>query len=260
MPTCNQARYLRECLDSIWFQDYPDIEIIIVNDGSTDNTEKVLETFVHDLNYGTTSFLSRYDEKSGEFRRTRHKRYAERGRALRIVRHERNRGLAAALNTGFRMCIGEYCTYVPSDNVCYPHMIAELTTALDNTGADFVYSDMLLFDDHGNITRAFHLPDYSFRACFQDWYLCGVSKLYRRVLHEQFGYYDERLLAHDHELFQRFAMGGAKFHHVAKSLMGVRQHEGYGREIDLHAPDTWRRLIEESRQLVIAARKRDTKE
>jgi len=255
IPTYNQVRYLRACLDSVWFQDYPHLEIIVVNDGSTDRTDEALETFVHDVDHAETSFLSFYNDNMGSFERTMHKRYPQEGRELSIVRQEKNGGLATALNAGFRICTGVYCTYVPSDNICYPHMIAELSAAMEGSGADFVYSDMHIFNDDGEIVRSFCLPDYSFKACFQEWYLCGVSKLYRRSLYEVFGYYDEGLLAHDHDLFQRFAVGGAKFCHVPKTLMGVRQHKGDDREIDMHSRKTWRRLLEESRQLVIAARR-----
>jgi len=257
IPTYNQARYLRACLDSVWFQDYPWLEIIVVNDGSTDRTNEALEAFVQDADYAETSFLSFYNDNSGSFERTIHKRYPQEGREFRIVRQEKNGGLAAALNTGFGICTGAYCTYVPSDNICYPHMIAELSEAMETTGADFVYSDMHVFDDDGQTVRLFRLPDYSFKACFQEWYLCGVSKLYKRSLHEVFGYYDEELLAHDHDLFQRFAVGGARFRHVPKTLMGVRQHKGDDREIDLHSHEMWHRLLEESRQLVISARRVD---
>ena len=254
IPTHNQAPYLRACLDSVWFQDYPHLEIIVVNDGSTDRTDEVLETFAHDVDHAETSFLSFYNDNTGSFERSTHNRYSQEGRGLRVVRREKNGGLAVALNTGFGISSGVYCTYVPSDNICYPHMIAELSAAMETTGADFVYSDMYIINDDGEIVRSFCLPDYSFNACFQAWYLCGVSKLYRQSLHEVFGYYDERLLAHDHDLFQRFAMGGAKFCHVCKTLMGVRQHKGDDREVDIHSPETWSRLLEESRQLVIAAR------
>ena len=60
------------------------------------------------------------------------------------------------------------------------------------------------------------------------------------------------LLAHDHELFQRFALGGARFVHVPKALMAVRDHAG--REVDIHSPSNWSRLIGESKRLVLAAR------
>lgn len=224
VPAYNQARYLRACLDSLWFQDYPDIEIVVVNDGATDDTPQVLATFQNDLETLMTSFASRYDAAADRLERTWHPVYAQDGRRLRIVTHERNRGLAAALNSGVEACAGTYCTYVPCDDLAYPHMLSSLVDALQEQEADFAYADMHIVDDAMHVLRHFRLPAYSFEACFGDWYLCGVCKLYARSLHTRFGGYDETLLAHDHELFQRFAMGGARFVHVPRALMAVRDH------------------------------------
>jgi glycosyltransferase involved in cell wall biosynthesis len=251
VPTFNQAQYLAACLDSIWFQDHPDLEIIVVNDGSTDGTEAVLEAYERALAEDETSFASRFDAENNVIERVRHPRYPKQGRVLRVIRHEKNRGLAPALNTGFAAATGVYCTYVPSDDALLPSMLSEMAAELDR-GADFVYADMAIVDDAGHWVRRFALPDYSFERCFGDWYLCGVAKLYRTALHQRFGYYDEALLAHDHELFQRFAEGGARFVHIPRVLMYVRDHAK--REVDIHAPSSWSRLLEESKTLVARAR------
>lgn len=254
VPIYNQSRYLRACLDSVWFQDYPGpIEIVVVNDGSTDDTAAVLAAFAADAATARTSYASRYDQVGDVIERVYHDRYPASGRTLRVMAHERNRGLAPALNTGFRACAGEYCTYVPSDDRCAPHMFAELAAALD-AGHDFAFSDMLIVDEAGGVARRFSLPEYSFQASFADWYLCGVSKLYRRELHDRFGWYDESLLAHDHELFQRFAEGGARFIRLPKALMYVLSHDG-PRNVDIHAPANWNRLLEESKVLTLRARR-----
>ena len=253
VPTYNQSSYLPTCLDSIWFQDYDDIEIIVVNDGSTDDTVEVLERYQGGLVNDQVSYASFFDEEKDELKRCFHDRYQKAGRDLIVVEHELNRGLATALNSGFRICQGEYCTYVPSDDICYPSMFSEMVRAIEENDADFVYADMFIVNDQGRIIRQFGLPDYSFERCFQDWYLCGVAKLYRRLLHDKWGYYDERLLAHDHELFLRFAMNGARFHHLRRVLMAVRDH-GSEREIHIHSPENWNRLIEESKELVNIAR------
>nr|WP_321397780.1 glycosyltransferase [uncultured Desulfobacter sp.] len=253
VPTFNQASYLRACLDSIWFQDYPEIEIILVNDGATDETDEVIDCFMRDLESAQVSYASEYDQELNQIRRVYHSRYPANGRIMHIMNHDTNRGLATALNTGFKACTGEVCTYVPSDNICLPTMVSELVKPLCD-GADFSYADMFIVDDNMNINRKFELPDYSFKRCFGDWYLCGVAKMYRRNLHDKFGYYEEGLLAHDHELFQRFAVGGARFVHVATPLMYVRAHDN-DREVDIHSPTNWNRLLEESKQIVIKARK-----
>ncbi len=252
VPTYNQAEFLAACLDSIWFQDWPNLEIVLVNDGSSDGTTLVLEDFLRDVEKDERSFASYYDQERDEIRRVHHPRYQREGRVLRVLTHEKNQGLAPTLNTGFAACAGKYCTYVPSDDACFPSMLSEMVAVLEQ-GADFVYADMFIVDGGGRILRQFSLPEYSFQACFADWYLCGVAKLYRRDLHERFGWYDPNLLAHDHELFQRFALNGAVFRHIPKALMSLRDHDR-SREVDLHAPESWKRLLEESKRLVGEAR------
>jgi hypothetical protein len=104
-------------------------------------------------------------------------------------------------------------------------MVSDLSRALAETGADFAYADMHVVDDAGRILRRFALPDYTFEAAFCRWYLCGICKLYKRELHDRFGGYDPDWVSQDHELYLRFAMGGARFTHVAKVLAHVRIHE-----------------------------------
>jgi len=256
IPTFNQAEYLAACLDSLFFQEYERLELIVVNDGSTDATAAVLDEYLRDVATDLASFACAYDAVTESIRRGYHARYPT-GVALRVLHNPRNLGLAATLNVGVKAATGAYCTYVPSDNLCYPHMIGELVAALKGTGqkaeADFAYADMAIVTDAMRVLRRFSLPAYSFEACFLDWYLCGVAKLYRTSLHERHGYYCEELLAHDHELFLRFAEAGAKFRHVPKALMAVRDH-GRQRSVDIHAPANWRRLLEESKELVRRAR------
>ncbi len=252
VPAYNQGRYLAACLDSLWFQDHPDLEIIVVEDGSTDDTPQVLADYHRALEQDAASYASRYTTETDTLERAHHPRYPAAGRSLRVIEHGGNRGLAAALNTGMAAATGQAVSYVPADDWCMPSMFAELARALETTPADFAYADMLIVDDAFRVTRRFDLPDYSFQRSFADWYLCGNCKLYRRELHERFGFYDEALLAHDHDLFQRFALGGATFVHVPKALMAVRDHAA--RQVDIHAPSNWSRLIGESKRLVLEAR------
>ncbi|WP_243438750.1 glycosyltransferase family 2 protein [Fundidesulfovibrio soli] len=257
VPAYNQGRYLAACLDSLWFQDHPDLEIIVVEDGSTDDTPWVLAEYRRALEQDEASYASRYIPETDTLERAHHPRYPKAGRSLRVIEHGRNRGLAAALNTGMAAATGQAVSYVPADDWCMANMFSELARALDEAPAraraDFAYADMLIVDDAFRVTRRFDLPDYSFERSFADWYLCGNCKLYRRELHERFGYYDEALLAHDHDLFQRFALGGAKFVHVPKALMAVRDHAQ--RQVDIHAPSNWSRLIGESKRLALEARR-----
>ncbi|MGE4297678.1 MAG: glycosyltransferase [Desulfovibrionaceae bacterium] len=253
VPTYNQAAYLPTCLDSIWFQEYPDVEIVVVNDGSPDDTAKVLDAYARGIAEDTASYAADFDEQSGEVRRVWHARYPAAGRSLVCLAHDPNQGLSAALNTGFKAATGEYCTFIASDDMLLPGMVEGLVAALEAHDADFAYADMHVVDDTGRILRRFSLPDYTFEAAFCHWYLCGVCKLYRRELHERHGYFHLDYTAQDHEMYLRFAMGGARFVHVPKVLAHVRIHDRE-RNKDNHSEQNVSRLFRESQELVRRAR------
>ena len=253
VPTYNQAKYLPICLDSIWFQDYSDIEIIVVNDGSADETDAALAGYKEATEHETTSYAANLNEKTGEVERIWQRRYPEQGRSLICLSNERNMGLSNTLNRGFQAATGELCTFIASDDVLLPSMLTELHRALEDNNADFAYADMHIVDDFGRILRRFSLPDYSFEACFCSWYLCGICKLYKKSLHDVSGLYSSDIAPQDHDMYLRFAMNGAKFIHVPKVLANVRVHDK-DRQIHNHDPDQWSRLFRESSELVRRAR------
>ncbi len=251
VPTFNQARYLPACLDSIMFQEYPRLEVIVVADPSPDATFGALEEYAAGLSE-TTSYASRYDAESDTVERTVHPRYPS-GRDLTIVLNETRAGHGGSYNQGMRRARGQFVTYVASDDMAYPSMISELSEPLIRNEADFCYADMHVVDDEGRVLRRFSLPDYSFESSFADWYLVGVAKLYRRELHERHGYFDEAYTANDYECYLRFAMAGARFLHIPRALYSVRSHDG--REQDVHSPESWTRLMRESGELALKARR-----
>ena len=251
VPTYNQAEYLWACLDSIWFQDYENIEIIVIADPSPDNTSEVLAQFRQAVEEDMVSYAACLEE-DGEVSRQESPRYRKEGRKLVIVENEERLGHTPSYNKGFEMARGEYCTYVASDDICHPQMISEMAKVLDGDEADFVYSDMFVVDDDMRILREFRVPDYDFEASFCDWYLCGVSKLYRRSLHDRFGLYDDDYTANDHECFLRFAMNEVRFLHIPKVLYSVRSHDQRGQ--DVHSAESWKKLMNESSGLVKKAR------
>ncbi|XXJ18089.1 glycosyltransferase family 2 protein [Desulfovibrio caledoniensis] len=251
VPTYNQAEYLGACLDSIWFQDYPELEIVVVADPSPDDTSAVLAEFAAGIERDMVSYASKA-EADGSVSRTQERRYRGEGRELVVIENPERLGHTPSYNLGFKTATGEYGTYVASDDICHPQMISTLASALEERDVDFAYSDMFIVDDAMRILREFRLPDYSFEASFCDWYLCGVSKLYKLALHDRYGLYDEAYTANDHECYLRFAMNGVRFHHVPKVLYSVRSHDQ--RTKDVHSSAGMDKLFAESRKLVETAR------
>jgi glycosyltransferase involved in cell wall biosynthesis len=252
VPSYNHGKYIGACIDSIMFQHYDDLEIIITDDASTDNSVDVIETFLAGKDSELTSYARGYDEVSDCIERVWHRRYNRGNRHIRFIRGTQNIGSTANYNRGFQAATGDYCTFVAADDICHPSMLSELADPLIRDVADFTYADMFIIDDDLRILREFVLPDYSFRTCFQNWYLCGVATLYRLNLHHLFGYYDPSAVADDYECYLRFAMNGVRFIHVPKTLYSVRSHDA--RRQGLHDPVHFAKLLDDSKTLALLAR------
>ena len=115
VPVYNVEAYLAECLDSILAQPFADLEVVVVDDGSTDGSGRIAEE------------------------------YARKDDRIRLVRQQ-NAGLGAARNNGVPLCRGEYLTFVDSDDVLPSDAYTPLVEALDRTGSDLVVGRLKRFD------------------------------------------------------------------------------------------------------------------
>lgn len=127
-PTYNQGQYLADTIDSVLAQEYPNIEYIVIDDGSTDNTRDVLR---------------RYDDR------------------IRWESQE-NQGQAETLNRGWAIASGEIIGYVSSDDLLKPNAVGDsVRYMLDHPDAVLVYPDFELIDARGKRIREFRTPDYN---------------------------------------------------------------------------------------------------
>jgi glycosyltransferase involved in cell wall biosynthesis len=254
IPAFNQIKYLPACVDHCIFQTYENLELIIVDGGSTDGTKAYLANLAGEIKNTTMTPVIKMDH-AGEIVRKEITVFPQ-NRNLKIITFDRNIGATRTYNEGFQQVTGDYCTYIVGDDLPHPHMIEEMVNGLEVSGADFVYSDMNLVDDDGRIVRQMRLPDYDFQTCLAEWYHLGVSHLYKTGLHGLVGLMDEENYksANDYDHYLRFAMAGATFFHLDKILYSIRYH-GDSRKTGQHTSDNYRNLIEESRQCVWRARK-----
>ncbi len=252
IPTFNQMPYLPACVDRCLFQTHPDLEIIIVDGGSTDGTKAYLAGLPERIATAAATPVVRLGP-DGEIARETVLAYPQ-DRRLTVVTFDQDIGPTRTYNEGFSRATGEYCTYVPGDDLPYPHMVEELAAALEATGADFAYADQDVVEDDGRVFRRMAFPDFDFASCLADWFHLGVCKLYRTRLHRTVGLMDEAYQsANDYDHYLRFAMAGARFTHLPRVLYGVRRH-GPVRQTGQHAPGRYERLLEESRRCALRAR------
>lgn len=127
VPTYNVEKYIRTCIESILAQTYRNVEVIIVNDGSKDQSLAVISDLI----------CSHHNVK---------------------VINQKNQGLSVARNTGIDVATGKYITFVDADDKIKPDFVSSLYQIADRTGADIVRGSFR--DFNGNIPKDW-VPDFN---------------------------------------------------------------------------------------------------
>lgn len=195
VPVYNTERYLRECLDSIKNQTLTDIEIICVDDGSTDNCGKILDE---------------YAANDSRF----------------IVIHQENKGGAAARNAGMMIATGEYIAFVDSDDT-----IDENAYSVSYENIKEVDADILIFgEDKCNLRDKFFKSGVDALYCGGMWGLW--NKLYKKEFLTNNNFkIPEHAKAHHDECFNAVVLPKAngvccikdKFYHYRRQRPGSIQ-------------------------------------
>jgi glycosyltransferase involved in cell wall biosynthesis len=194
LPTYNGSKYLCEAIESCLGQTYQAWELILVDDCSSDETPDIIAE------------------------------YCRRDRRVRSIRHEVNKKLPQALNTGHAAARGDYLTWTSDDNRYRPAAIEEMTRFLqEHPAVGVVYADCVLIDDTGRYMRDFPALPAS-RLAYVD--ALGACFLYRRSVYETLGGYDvELFLAEDYEYWLR-AYREFELAPLHKVLYEYRWHTG----------------------------------
>ena len=197
LPTYNGSRYLAKSVESCLSQSYRDIELIIVNDCSTDETRAIAEN------------------------------YAMADSRVRIINNDTNKRLPHSLNIGFASAKGEFLTWTSDDNYYMVNAIEVMVDHLKKKpDIGLVYADMWFIDDTGDIRgysrsvllngTVSDLPIYNtVGACF----------MYRRAVWKVIGGYDaEKELVEDWDYWLRVWLK-FKIEHIPQGIYYYRQHQ-----------------------------------
>lgn len=191
-PTYNRAKLLPETIDSILNQNYPDLEYIVIDDGSSDDTQAV---------------LSQYSDR------------------IRIERHD-NIGETATVNKGFAMVTGEVVCVVSSDDPLLPNAIKQVVEVFErNLEAVAVYPDWVDIGPHSEHLRVVHLPDYDISNMIKTYsWGIGPGAFFRRSLIDRVGGRNPaRIYCGDMEFWAKVAMLGQLIH-IPRLLATHRTH------------------------------------
>jgi glycosyltransferase involved in cell wall biosynthesis len=180
IPHYNQARFLGECVNSVWTQTYPNVEIVVVDDCSTE----------HD----TATVLEELEEQDD----------------VTVLRLEENGGPSRARNRGLERCSGRYVLPLDADNLLLPEAIEVLVEQLSTAGEDvgFIYPKLQFF---GNREDYYEPPPYNVYTLFHGNFCDTCSLIDRQVFDAGLRYREEIFLGHeDWEFVLRLAAHGVR--------------------------------------------------
>lgn len=196
-PSYNQAKFMRALIDSVAEQEYPNLEHIVVDGGSTDGTIELLEDREDDYQL---RWISEPDD-----------------------------GIPDAVNKGLKMADGEWVGFQSADDYYLPGAFSKYQDILESSSPDIVYGDQLFVDadDHVIGLRVHTRPS---RFLQKHWHHFASyhTILIRRELLAEMGGFDERYkYIHDGELFWRLLTTDRdlSFVHVPDFLAARRKHD-----------------------------------
>ncbi|MDM4764971.1 glycosyltransferase [Pelomonas sp. SE-A7] len=202
MPVRNGAATLAETLDSLAVQSFRDFELVLVNDGSTDETARIAEGHAHRLP------------------------------ALRVVTHESSQGVARSINDGLAAGDSEFVARLDADDLAQPQRLERQLAFLQaHAGVGVCGSHMQVFsteEPQQRFVLAHPTSSPAIRtALLQRCAIAHPSVMCRRQVFEQVGVYDVRFdFAEDYELWCRASLLGIQFANIPETLTWYRKHAG----------------------------------
>lgn len=212
VPCFNHGRYLRQAIDSALAQTSVRVEVIVVNDGSTDDTADILDEYP-DV----------------------------------VAVHQANSGLAAARNAGMAIATGEYLCLVDADDRLGPTFAAELIAVCRAKESEFAFCDFLRMDESGAVTGT-HAFGFGWPVAqnITQYLMYGglfppVCVLGRR---DQFTSLPMGMDGHaDYALWLDVSLSGKRFAHLSKPLVFYRESPTSMSADRLHMDLSWQSAL-----------------
>ena len=198
--TYNRAHLIAETIRSVLTQSWQDFEYIIVDDGSTDNTAEIIESF--------------------------------KDQRIKYHLHEQTGGhLSRLRNFAHQHCRGEYIAYIDSDDLWEPHKLAAQLAGMRDAGVGFSFTDIATFSTDGVIRKSiYRKPEGDFSgSVFQDMLqnkliICHTTLVLKKSCFEKTGPMDEEMHSGDHDLVF-FLSRHFDAYVIYRPLVMVRKHD-----------------------------------
>lgn len=203
----NHARFLRPALDSVLAQTYPHLEVLLVDDHSTDDSVAIIQEYV------------------------------QRHPSIQFIQHQQNKGNCASFNEAFQQSTGAYIIDFATDDVLHPERVSRQVAAFAALPPDYgvVYTDAGLIDELSAPLGFFYrrpapgkiLPQPADGDVFADvlarYFICPPTMMIKREVLEELGGYDPTLAYEDFDFWVRSSRRW-KYHFLDQVLCQRRLH------------------------------------
>ena len=188
--TFNSEKHLEQTIQSVIGQDYPDIEYIIVDGGSTG---------------GTLDIIKKYEKKIAKWV------------------SEPDKGIADAMNKGIRMASGGIIGIIHSDDYYEPGAISAAVKAFEeHPGIGVVHGDLRMLNVDGGASYIVSPPKNPASSAWEIPVLHSTVFV-RKAIYDRHGVFDlSYRIAMDHDLFLRYIKNGVKFHYINRVIAAMR--------------------------------------
>jgi glycosyltransferase involved in cell wall biosynthesis len=193
MPVYNGERYLKEAIDSILNQTFGDFEFIILNDGSTDNTKKIITS---------------YDDSR-----------------IVYIENEKNLGIVKTLNKGIDNTKGKYIARMDADDISLPERFEKQIALMERYEDIDICGTWIMYMGRGNIWK---IPEYDIEAkltlIYGSSFAHPTVMIRKKIFDKYFIRYDEKFLgAEDYKMWIDMSKI-AKFYNIQEVLLNYRVH------------------------------------
>ncbi len=206
IPAHNEARAIRRTLDSVMASSYPNIEIIVVNDGSTDKTAKIMGHYIRLNQIASIMRVQSFFTPEGYINSTKpHYTCVSRGDCLIKLVNQPNQGKAAALNNAIKYhAKGQFIMCLDADSILHPSAIENAVSYFKDKQIIGVAANVRIIDNKtilGRLQRFEHLIGYRSKKFFSlancEFIIGGVASTYRKQIIKNVKYYDNDTMTED---------------------------------------------------------------
>ena len=194
-PSYNQGQFIEETILSIINQNYSNLEYIIIDGGSTDNSVEIIKKYEKQLTYWVS---------------------------------EKDQGQSEAINKGFKKATGDIVCWINSDDILMPNALNNVANFFtSNDDVDFLNGYLLIIDKYSKvISNFFILKQKIWYARHGIYYIAQQSMFWKRSLFDRIGFLREDFHAMmDMEFLIRIFQSNCRIGHLDKILGAIRKHE-----------------------------------